>query len=166
LVRDWGNFWSLSLQAVNRFLGSIANSRSQLMRLAYLTHDEVNQALAGPLAAAAGLELDLRNVRDGLDHGDFDGVLYDLDFLPADFCARVLADLMARPPKSLAAVHGYNLTARQRRALWRRGVIVARRLRARLFRQLKEAAERLSLHQAGPPTYRRRSISLDESQIP
>ena len=64
------------------------------MRFAYLSLDEVNQALAARLAAAAGVGLDVRTFRDAPPGGRFDAVLYDLDSLPADYRGRLLADLV------------------------------------------------------------------------
>jgi hypothetical protein len=108
------------------------------MRYAYLTHDDVNRDLAARLAAGVGVELEPLTMRD--DPRRFDAVLYDLDFLPADDRDRLLAQLSSDRANRPAAVHGYGLSARQRRTLRRRGVTVARRLCGALFARLREPA--------------------------
>jgi hypothetical protein len=115
------------------------------MRFAYLTLDVVNQALAARLAAAAGVCFSALTFRDAVPSGPRDAVLYDLDFLPADFRERLLKELVAGPRRGPVAVHGYSLSPRVARALRRRGVVVARRLRAGLFRRLRARARMVSV---------------------
>jgi hypothetical protein len=69
--------------------------------------------------------------------------VYDLDFLPADYRARLLAAHTTARSGALIAIHSYNLTSGQRRRLRRRGVVVARRLGSSLFARLVAAAEAL-----------------------
>jgi hypothetical protein len=109
------------------------------MHCAYLTLDEVNQDLAGRLAAAAGVRLDALSLRDAAPHDLFDAVVYDLDFLPPEECHAVLARLRRGRPTTPVAIHSYRLSPRQKGVLRRRGVIVARRLSRALFVQLREA---------------------------
>jgi hypothetical protein len=112
------------------------------MLFAYLTLDEVNQNLAERLAADAGVGLEVLSFRDAAPAGQFDAVLYDLDFLPDDRRQQLLADLSAGRRVEPVAVHGYCLTGRQARALRRRGVLVARKLRPELFARLRTVAGR------------------------
>jgi hypothetical protein len=107
-----------------------------------LTVDEVNQALAGKLAAAAGVQLEVVFPRDAAGDGPFDAVLYDLDSLPPIDRQALLAGLSARPAgqwAGTAAVHSYQLSPRQARALRRQGVVVARRLQQATFARLRAA---------------------------
>jgi hypothetical protein len=108
------------------------------MRVAYLTLDEVNRALAIGFAAQAGIELELPELRDDLNR--FDAVLYDLDFLPAECRDRLRFVPGGGELPQVVAVHSYNLTPRQRRSLHRRGALVTRRLRASLFKELRQLA--------------------------
>jgi hypothetical protein len=111
------------------------------MRIAYQSLDEVNRDLAARLAAAADVELESLALRDAPE--PFDAVLYDLDFLPADYRAGLLAARTTARSGALIAVHAYNLTSGQRRRLRRRGVVVARRLSVALFARLAAAADAL-----------------------
>jgi hypothetical protein len=109
------------------------------MRCAYLSLDEVNQDLAGRLAAAVGMEIDALSLRDPAPNDGPDAVLYDLDYLPPDTLRALLADLTGRVPACPVAVHSYRLSGRQVRELRRRGVIVVRRLGAGVFARLRAA---------------------------
>jgi hypothetical protein len=125
------------------------------MRFAYLTLDVVNENLAARLAAAAGLSFRTLTLRDPVPDGRGDVVLYDLDFLPADYRERLLADLKSGRWSGRVGVHSYSLTRRLARALRRRGVVVTRRLRGGLFRRLRDRAGVASLQSASgksPPT--------------
>jgi hypothetical protein len=112
------------------------------MRCAYLTLDEVNRDLAGNLAGALGMGLDILSLRDAAPDGQFDAIVYDLDFLPRDDRERVLARLRARRATEPVAVHSYHLSDRHKSLLRRRGVIVARRLSPQLFALLQAACQR------------------------
>ena len=109
------------------------------MLCAYLSLDEVNQDLAATLAAGAGVEVDALTFRDAAPAGQFDAALYDLDSLPPAYRRALLADLEAGRWVEPVAVHSYNLSARQARALRRRGVIVGRQLQSKLFARLLAA---------------------------
>jgi hypothetical protein len=63
------------------------------MRIAYLTTDDVNAALAAQLAADCGLSLCQLAPQGAAPDGEFDAAVYDLDFLPAGRLGRLLADL-------------------------------------------------------------------------
>ncbi len=79
------------------------------MRCAYLTTDEVNKALALAWAAACGIELFPLAPKDGVPGREYDAVLCDWDFWPAELRREILADLNNGPPPCPLAVHGYNL---------------------------------------------------------
>jgi hypothetical protein len=117
-----------------------------------LTVDQVNQDLAGKLAAAAGVKLEVVFPRDAAGDGPFDAVLYDLDSLPPPDRQALLAELSARPAgqwAGTAAVHSYHLSPRQARALRRQGVVVARRLRPATFARLRDAVSARRRKRAG-----------------
>jgi hypothetical protein len=111
------------------------------MRIAYLTLDEVNRDFAARCAAAAGVELESFAQCEALE--PFDAVVYDLDFLPPDSRAGLVAAPATAGSRALIAVHGYNLSSGQRRRLRRRGAVVARRLSSALFARLAAAAAAL-----------------------
>jgi hypothetical protein len=108
------------------------------MLVAYLTHDEVNQVLARKLARKCGVKLDVYSIREAASACRCDAMICDLDFLPPGSRDLLVAELQ-RAQNGPVAVHGYNLPARQRRMLRRRGVIVARRLRPDVFAWLRAA---------------------------
>jgi len=109
------------------------------MRIAYLTTDEVNLDLAGDLAAACGVTVDIWSPRDPETDGQFDAVLYDLDYLPTAHRQAVLLRLLSGPVSHAVVVHSYNLEPDQEEALRARGVAVYRRLGRGLFRILRLA---------------------------
>ncbi len=112
------------------------------MRVAYVTTDEVNQELATRMAEDCGATLDSLSPRDPPPDGQYEAVLYDLDFLPHDSGRAILAQLLAGPASRPVAVHSYQLATRQVTALRRRGCAVYPRLEPRVFRQLRSAAAR------------------------
>jgi hypothetical protein len=109
------------------------------MLCAYLSIDQVNQAIARRLAKATRVELLPLSFQNADLCGPYDAIVYDLDFMPPDCRQRLLNDLAGGRFDEPAAVHGYNLTLRQRLQLHRRGVVVARRLTGRLFARLQDA---------------------------
>jgi hypothetical protein len=110
------------------------------MRIAYLSTDEVNHALAQRLAAADGSHLDLLWLRDPPPDGQFDAVLCDLDSWPASLRAEVLSRLLAATPFLPVAVHSYGPEEEQTEALRSRGVTVFNQLGPEVFRTLHRAA--------------------------
>src|SRR3954467_11650758 len=114
------------------------------MQFAYLTLDEMNQDLAARLADAAGVELDVLSFHAPAPDGPFDAVLYDLDYLPDDRRAALLATPAAGCRGKPVAVHGYHPSAGAGRALRRQGVLVARHLDAELFVRLRLAARQVN----------------------
>ena len=105
------------------------------MRIAYLSIDEVNAALAGQLAAACGLELCLADPRGAACPEGARATLFDLDFLPREHLERLLKELGRCP----VAAHGYNLGGGLGRRLKAAGVFARRRLGPALFKWLRQA---------------------------
>jgi hypothetical protein len=110
------------------------------MRLAYVTADEVNLALATQMAGACGAVVCRVQPEEAPPDGLFDAVLYDLDAVPSNqqtgFLKRMSHDSPARP----TAIHGYGIADEQAQTLRRRGITVSRRLHAGLLRGLRDAA--------------------------
>jgi hypothetical protein len=109
------------------------------MRFAYLTTDEMNEALAQELALACSVALDSLTPKDGPPDEGYDAVLCDWDFWPAEHRQELLAGLDGPPYRPLA-VHGHSLDAGQVEALRRRGVAVYVGLGPEVFLQLRGAA--------------------------
>jgi hypothetical protein len=111
------------------------------MRFVYISLDAVNQALAARLAAGAGDQFSALTFSDPLPKDHQVVAVYDLDFLPADYRERLLEDLRAGRRAGRVGVHGYSLTPFMAQELFRRGVVVTRRLWEGLFRQLRDLAK-------------------------
>ena len=79
------------------------------MLVAYLTTDEVNEALALRMATECGITLCPLALQASAPDGDFDAVLYDWDYLPVERRQTVLEDLVGAQTPDLAALHGYHL---------------------------------------------------------
>jgi hypothetical protein len=109
------------------------------MRIAFLTTDEVNEARAREMALACGVALFPLAPKDEPPDGEYDAVLCDWDFWPAERRQDLLAGPDGRPHRPLA-VYGYCLDEGQAKALRSRGVAVYVRLRPKVFRQLRRAA--------------------------
>jgi hypothetical protein len=106
------------------------------MRCAYLTTDEVNEALAREWSAACGVELFPLAPKDGLPGREYDAVLCDWDFWPVELRQQVLAELSNGPPPCPLAVHGYNLDEDATTLLRNQGVDVQDSLHLDVFRRL------------------------------
>jgi hypothetical protein len=109
------------------------------MRLAYLTTDEVNQALAQEMAPRCGVSLCPLAPKDGPPDRGYDAVLCDWDSWPAERREELLAGLGGLRSGPVA-VHSYSLDAAQADALRSRGVAVHRRLEKEVFQLLCGAA--------------------------
>jgi hypothetical protein len=109
------------------------------MRFAYLTSDEVNQALALEMAPQCGVTLYPLAPKDGLPDGSYEAVLCDWDSWPAEQRAEFLAALDGLPHRP-AAVHGYYLDDGHAACLRDRGVAVHSSLQLEIFRWLCRAA--------------------------
>src|SRR5262245_40461602 len=98
------------------------------MLIAYLTTDEVNQELALEMAQQCGITLCPVWPRDSQPDGQFDGVLYDWDYLPVQHQQQLLAELLSGLAPQPAALHSFNLPEDLAKALRERHVAVHRRL--------------------------------------
>jgi hypothetical protein len=117
--------------------------------VAYVSLDEVNQDLLSRMADRCGVFSQCFGSLSDLEHVPCDAAIYDFDYLCAEEHRRIFEKLTSAPVDGLAAVHGYNLLPRQKRALRQNGVVVRRRLHAkwlsRLFRRKKAKAVQLLL---------------------
>jgi hypothetical protein len=111
------------------------------MRIAYVTNDEVNQNLAAGIAAKCGADICARPPQEPLPDGQFDAALYDLDDVQKPRRDEFVALILSSPSPCPRAVHGYDITDEQAKALRRHGVVVGQRLRSSLIRSLCTAAQ-------------------------
>jgi hypothetical protein len=117
------------------------------MRIAYMSTDEVNQALATKMAAECGAVVCGVVPKEPPPDGQFDGVLYNLDDVSRDQRSALIEGLCLGTPEHPTAVHGYDITDEQARTLRRNGVVAARRLQLVLLRSLCKSAREQT---AGP----------------
>jgi len=101
--------------------------------IAYLTHDEVNAALARRLAERRDLILMVIPVKDAELAAAAEVVILDLDHLPAEFKRELFERIGVRKFRHNLAVHSYNLSDSEKTALLAAGVRVVRRLSAALL---------------------------------
>jgi hypothetical protein len=111
------------------------------MRIAYLSTDEVNLALAAQMAEACDCQLYPLSPRDAAPDGSFGAVLCDLDYWPPERRQTLLAELQTGPTPRSTVVHSYNLSEEQAAALRASGIVVHRRLGLEVFLLLLEDAE-------------------------
>jgi hypothetical protein len=111
------------------------------MRIAYVTTDEVNQALAAKMAAECGAVICALLPKDPLPAGQFHAVLNDLDDVQKHKRGEVIAQILRSPSTCPRAVHGYDITDRQAKDLRRHGIAVGQRLHRALIRTLCKAAQ-------------------------
>jgi len=109
------------------------------MRFAYLTLDEVNQHLALAFAAEHDVRLDVYARPEAIGELEYGAVLYDPDSVPPGERRANLTTVLDCPLNRPVAVHSYDFSADQLRVLRRRGAIVARRLRSKVFARLVSA---------------------------
>ena len=109
------------------------------MRIAYLSIDEVNSALAAEMAERHGISLCVVEPRDGTPGPQFDAVLCDWDFWHARTRPERLADLLAEGLSRPVALHGYGVEDDEAEALRRRGVVLFPALKAEVFQHLRQA---------------------------
>jgi len=109
------------------------------MRCAYLSTDEVNNALALEWAAGCGINLFRLAPKDGQPGREYDAVLCDWDFWPVELREELLADLSKGPLPCPLAVHGYNLDEDTRMHLRKKGVDVQCSLHRDVFQRLRLA---------------------------
>jgi hypothetical protein len=108
--------------------------------LAYLTTDEVNEEIALRMAAMYDANLVPLDPRD--KDTEYDAVLYDFDFLPAESRRKVLSDLLSAASKRPAALHSFNLDDRLRHDLQCKGVDVFSKLGPECLRKLVKMKRR------------------------
>lgn len=123
------------------------------MNIAYLTTDDVNGALAALFAGHAGMNLSLAAPYRPAHLDRADGIVLDLDYLPAGTVARLLdgthdVQAVRRP----IAVHGYNIDDGRADQLRNRGVAVFRRLDVNVFTTLRDFAYDKTVVAAEPVT--------------
>jgi hypothetical protein len=111
------------------------------MRIAYISRDEVNRALAVRMAAKLGTVVCNLAANDPPADGEFDAVLYNLDEAPLDLRRVLVQGLTHGAHEHLVAVHGYDLSDQELDALRRNGVPAARRLEPDLLRCLRRAVQ-------------------------
>jgi hypothetical protein len=114
------------------------------MRIAYVTTDEVNHDLAERTASKCGAAVRKLLPNGPAPDGVYDAVLYNLDDMPRDEQLTLLEKLHQATPQRPTAVHGYDISEEQIRALGHHGVAAARRFHRDLLRDLIAAAQRLS----------------------
>src|SRR5262245_59309847 len=101
------------------------------MSIVYLTHDEVNAAVATRIAHRVGLQLTVVGIKD--THPIAAGLLvYDLDHLPPERKSELLRRASGGELEGVA-VHSYHLTPGESRRLRAAGVPVHRRLSAAIL---------------------------------
>lgn len=96
----------------------------------YLTHDQVNAALARRIAARLGLDITVLALKDADQAVTADALVLDLDSLPLDARSKLFLRVGSGELRSGVGVHSYHLTASEARTLRRAGVRVERRLTA------------------------------------
>jgi hypothetical protein len=109
------------------------------MRLAYLSLDEVNRALAATFATELEIELELYARFADLAERNTDAVLCDLDSFYVDNLEKTVGTIVIGSKQMPIAVHSYNLDEERRRFLHQNGVITARRLQGGLLSRLAAA---------------------------
>ncbi len=109
------------------------------MRIAHVTTDEVNQALAVHAAKSLGADVTPLAPEDVATRMLFDAVLYDLDRVSPSRRQTLLAEIRSEKTGVPIAVYGYCLSEDQAGKLRFHGVAVAQRLHATLIRTLVNA---------------------------
>jgi hypothetical protein len=106
------------------------------MKIAYRTVDEVNRYFAQRLAILHRAKLYALQAGRVPTQGEFDLVIYDLDFLPSDERASIVRQLLslAEQPSCRIAVHGYHLDDQLKQDLQACGVTVLRILVPSMFK--------------------------------
>jgi hypothetical protein len=107
------------------------------MRIALCTLDEVNEQQARDLAGRFGDTLCPLWPKDGPPNGQFDAVIYDLDYWPADSRAKLLAELREDPQHGPVAVCSLNLDEAEIKPLAVRGAAVFMHLGPDVFQSLR-----------------------------
>jgi hypothetical protein len=104
-------------------------------RIDYVSPDEVDRAYAEQVAAEVGTPI--VGVREESDRQEEPAaVAYGLDHLPPEDRAALVERLKTEDAALPTAIHSYALDDRDAEALRKRGVLVGKRLDARLFKRL------------------------------
>jgi len=109
------------------------------MRIAHITTDEVNQALAVQAARPFGAIVTPLGPEEMSTDVRFDAVLFDLDRVPPERRQTLVDEIRSETTALPMAVYGYCLSEEQAGKLRFRGVAVAQRLHAALIRTLANA---------------------------
>jgi hypothetical protein len=109
------------------------------MRIAHLTTDELNQALAVRFGRSLGVELICLDPEELPANARYDAVLCDLDRVPPNRRQALLDEIHSESTASPMAIYGYCLSEDQARKLRFHGVAVAQSLNAALVRTLVKA---------------------------
>jgi hypothetical protein len=97
-------------------------------KLAYITHDDVNETFVASRAEAAGVTMEPLTLRDPLPNGQFERVLIDWDSLDDRGREGLLAGLLAEPRAGRFGLTSYGLNEDDAEVLRRKGVNVFGRL--------------------------------------
>jgi hypothetical protein len=98
--------------------------------VAYLSHDEVNAALARRMARRLGLDLAILHIKDAEQAVAADLLVLDLDHLAPECKSELFLRIGGRELRGGVAVHSYHLTPAEARTLRKAGVQISRRLTA------------------------------------
>ena len=124
------------------------------MLIAYVTTDEVNEQLALQMAEESGETLCPLAPCDGPPDEDFDAVVYDWDYLPAQLQQTILAELLDGKAPWPAALQSYHIDHGCVKALRRQNIAVYRTLQPKMFRQMAaRGAYGRTNHAAGAAIY-------------
>jgi hypothetical protein len=96
--------------------------------VAYITHDDVNEAFVASRAEAAGVTMEPLTLRDPLPDGQFERVLIDWDSLDDRGREGLLAGLLAEPWAGRLGLTSYGLNEDDAEVLRGKGVNVFGRL--------------------------------------
>jgi hypothetical protein len=124
---------------------NLLRKRVRIMRITYLTTDELNRELAEQAGKACGVDLDVSLPRPSRTPDPSAATVYDLDHLGDENSRAVLEGLLSGRSPAPVAVHSYNLQDEDVVALRSRGVVVARRIEPEVIQRLCRVA-------GSPPT--------------
>jgi len=97
-------------------------------KLAYVSHDDVNEAFVTSRAEVSGVTMEPLTLRDPLPDGEFERVLIDWDTLDDRGREGLLAALLAEPQAGRLGLTSYGLNEDDAEVLRRKGVNVLARL--------------------------------------
>jgi hypothetical protein len=112
-----------------------------MKKMAYITHDNVNEAFVASRAEAAGATMEPLTLRDPLPNGQFERVLIDWDALDDRGREGLLAGLLAEPWAGRLGLTSYGITEEDAEVLRRKGVNVFGRLEPDALKWLIEGED-------------------------